>query len=73
MLLPNASFESRRSASAAQPQTLGATDEGMLNTMREHFTDPELVDLVAFMGFMWAGGTFGNVLGNSSRPWSTGN
>jgi alkylhydroperoxidase family enzyme len=38
-------------------------DERMLQTMREHFSEPELVELVAFMSFMWAGGTFGNVLG----------
>lgn len=38
-------------------------DAQMLNVLREHFTDPELVELVAFMGFMWAGGTFGKIFG----------
>ncbi|MDO9195155.1 hypothetical protein [Rhodoferax sp.] len=38
-------------------------DETQLNVMREHFSEPELVELVAFMGFMWAGGTFGKVFG----------
>jgi alkylhydroperoxidase family enzyme len=38
-------------------------DEKMLNVLREHFTDEELVELVAFMGFMLAGGTFGKVFG----------
>lgn len=41
-------------------------DAQMIQTMREHFTDTELVELVAFMGFMWAGGTFGRVLGIQS-------
>ncbi len=38
-------------------------DESMLNVARNHFTDAEIVELIAFMGFMWAGGTFGNILG----------
>lgn len=38
-------------------------DEKMLQVFREHFTDEELVELVAFMGFMWAGGTFGRIFG----------
>lgn len=38
-------------------------DARMLETLREHFSDEELVELVAFMGFMWAGGTFGKVFG----------
>ncbi len=38
-------------------------DARMLATLREHFSDEELVELVAFMGFMWAGGTFGKVFG----------
>ena len=38
-------------------------DEAQLVIMREHFSEPELVELVAFMGFMWAGGTFGKVFG----------
>jgi len=38
-------------------------DETQLKVMREHFSEPELVELVAFMGFMWAGGTFGKVFG----------
>lgn len=38
-------------------------DASMLTVMLEHFTKEELVELVAFMGFMWAGGTFGKVFG----------
>lgn len=38
-------------------------DEAQLAIMREHFSEPELVELIAFMGFMWAGGTFGKVFG----------
>lgn len=38
-------------------------DETQLNLMREHFSEPELVELVAFIGFMWAGGTFGKIFG----------
>ena len=38
-------------------------DESMLSTLKEHFTPAELVELVAFMGFMWAGGTFGHIFG----------
>jgi alkylhydroperoxidase family enzyme len=38
-------------------------DASSLEPLREHFTDAELVELVAFMSFMWAGGAFGNVLG----------
>jgi hypothetical protein len=38
-----------------------AIDERQLDFMREYFTEPELVELIAFMGFMWAGGTFGKV------------
>jgi alkylhydroperoxidase family enzyme len=38
-------------------------DQRMLETMREHFNEKELVELVAFMGFMWAGGTFGRIFG----------
>lgn len=34
-----------------------------LAEMRRHFSDPELVELVSFMSFMWAGGTFGSVFG----------
>jgi alkylhydroperoxidase family enzyme len=38
-------------------------DQAMLDLMREHFSDAELVELVAFLGFMWAGGSFGQILG----------
>lgn len=34
-----------------------------IEVLREHFSDPELVELTAFISFMWAGGTFGKVLG----------
>ncbi|MEJ6006951.1 hypothetical protein WG899_15470 [Paucibacter sp. AS339] len=36
-------------------------NEAQINIMREHFSEPELVELIAFMGFMWAGGTFGKI------------
>jgi len=38
-------------------------DEGVLARARDHFADAELCELIMFMGFMWAGGTFGAVLG----------
>lgn len=38
-------------------------DRSMLTMMREHFSDPELVELIAFIGFMWAGGAFGRTFG----------
>ena len=34
-----------------------------LSILRELFSDAELVELVAFMGFIWAGGTFGSIFG----------
>ena len=34
-----------------------------IDVLRETFSDAELVELVAFISFMWAGGTFGKVLG----------
>lgn len=34
-----------------------------LQVLREHFTNEELVELIAFVSFMWAGGTFGSILG----------
>ncbi len=38
-------------------------DEVVLSRARDHFADAELCELIMFMGFMWAGGTFGAVLG----------
>ena len=38
-------------------------DEAVLVRARDHFADAELCELIMFMGFMWAGGTFGAVLG----------
>jgi len=38
-------------------------DEMVLARARDHFADAELCELIMFMGFMWAGGTFGAVLG----------
>jgi alkylhydroperoxidase family enzyme len=38
-------------------------DEMALARARDHFADAELCELVMFMGFIWAGGTFGAVLG----------
>jgi len=43
-------------------------DDALIETMRQHFSDAELVELVAFMGFMWAGGAFGQVLGIQPAP-----
>ena len=33
-------------------------DEVVLARARDHFADAELCELIMFMGFMWAGGTF---------------
>ena len=38
-------------------------DEGMLEVAKEHFSNAEIVELVAFISFMWAGGAFGTILG----------
>src|SRR5256885_12627835 len=38
-------------------------DEGVLGRARNRFADAELCELIMFMGFMRAGGTFGAVLG----------
>src|SRR5207245_9689479 len=38
-------------------------DDAVLAGARDHFADAELCELIMFMGFMWAGGTFGAVLG----------
>jgi alkylhydroperoxidase family enzyme len=38
-------------------------DASQLRVLRECFSDQELVELVAFVSFMWAGGTFGRILG----------
>ena len=40
-----------------------SVDEVVLTRARNHFADAELCELIMFMGFMWAGGTFGAVLG----------
>ncbi len=45
-------------------------DDAVLQRLRGVFTDAELVELVAFMSFMWAGGAFGSVLG--IRPPASG-
>lgn len=37
--------------------------ERQLDELRRCFTNAELVELVAFMGFMWAGGAFGAIMG----------
>ncbi|MDH4190042.1 MAG: hypothetical protein OEW21_07550 [Betaproteobacteria bacterium] len=47
-------------AFAADHRTI---DKLLIEVLREEFSDAELVELVAFMSFMWAGGTFGKVLG----------
>ena len=38
-------------------------EPSQISVLRENFTDAELVELVAFVSFMWAGGTCGKVLG----------
>lgn len=38
-----------------------AIDDRQVDVMPEHFAEPELVALIAFMGFMRAGGTFAKV------------
>ena len=43
-------------------------DEATLARFRSMFSAAELAELLAFMGFMWAGGTFGAVLGLRPRP-----
>ena len=43
-------------------------DASLLEPLRAHFSDAELVELVAFMSFMWAGGAFGNVFGIQPAP-----
>ena len=40
-----------------------AIEASQIQVLSEHFTVAELVELVAFVSFMWAGGTFGKVLG----------
>lgn len=37
--------------------------EAHIDILRESFSDAEVVELVAFVSFMWVGGTFGKVLG----------
>ena len=44
-----------------------AIDEATLAPFRSKFSAAELAELLAFMGFMWAGGTFGAVLGLQPR------
>jgi len=44
-----------------------AIDEATLARFESEFSAAELAELLAFMGFMWAGGTFGAVLGLQSR------
>lgn len=45
-----------------------AIDDATLARFRSTFSAAELAELLAFMGFMWAGGTFGAVLGLRPRP-----
>jgi alkylhydroperoxidase family enzyme len=55
------------SLAVALAQTFAADhrtiDKALIDIMRKAFSDAELVELVAFISFMWAGGTFGKVLG----------
>jgi hypothetical protein len=44
-----------------------AIDDATLARFRSKFSTAELAELVAFMGFMWAGGTFGAVRGLQPR------
>jgi alkylhydroperoxidase family enzyme len=34
-----------------------------LAAMRDHFSEAEIVELVSFICFMWAGGAFGRIFG----------
>ena len=45
-----------------------AIEASQVQMLREHFSDAELVELVAFVSFMWAGGSFGKVLGIQPAP-----
>lgn len=38
-------------------------DRSAFSVLREHFTDAEIVELVSFISFMWAGGMFGKIMG----------
>ncbi len=65
---PDVSHEDLRTSLAVGFAQLFALDhksisEAQISLLREHFSDAELVELIAFMGFMWAGGTFGALLG----------
>lgn len=65
---PDTRHEAIRTSLAVSMAQLFAVDhreinEAKIKIMREHFSEPELVELVAFMGFMWAGGTFGSIFG----------
>jgi alkylhydroperoxidase family enzyme len=57
----------RTSLAVALAQTFAADhkaiDKSQVDILRETFSDAELVELVAFISFMWAGGTFGKILG----------
>jgi alkylhydroperoxidase family enzyme len=69
---PDASHSDLRTSVAVAFAQLFAQDhqgigESQLAVMRQHFSDAELVELVSFMGFMWATGTFGSVLGVKAR------
>lgn len=64
---PDISHEDMKTSLAVALAALFAIDhknigEAQLNVLRPYFSDAELVELVAFMGFMWAGGTFGAVM-----------
>jgi alkylhydroperoxidase family enzyme len=45
-----------------------AIDDATVARFRSTFSTAELAELLAFMGFMWAGGTFGAALGLQPRP-----
>jgi alkylhydroperoxidase family enzyme len=59
--------EMRTSLAVAFAQAFSADHRAIgkmqVGVMREYFSDAELVELVAFISFMWAGGCFGKVLG----------
>ncbi len=65
---PDAQHDVLRTSMAvgfAQLFASGHRDIGakQIEVLRGHFSDQELVELVAFVSFMWAGGTFGSILG----------
>ncbi len=69
---PERSHEAVRTSVAVGFAQLFALDhrsieQAQIDALRRHFSDAEVVELIAFMGFMWAGGVFGAMLGVQPR------